>query len=716
MTDEDDEDEREALRSENLGLRGEVKRLEKLLATRRYRENSPHASVPRASALALRSSMRSSDTEGKAEPKRITFSRPDTHSSKRTSVVSSERPSLNQRTGSDRLSVTFGDLPKNSDLPKRVSLEGLSPTRKSISLHTAALVLNAVRTFKASIRKTRAKQSLFKVARDANQPWSLKFAAADTYSPDAPSVGFITGVMGGIDVCRSVTRNNPDLLRAIATGVIGIQVSLGDTVCRQGEPGLYFMVVDGGEFVAESLGQPSRDLRKGDTFGEAVFIHPSPLSSMSVTCTSPAGGSLWVIHSDALRQVLKQSSMKLLQLARETLDSSPKILRDSINAVQMAAACKAAEFTYVSAGEPFLASSGGLVLSVSGTVTMGSVVVPASQIVVEKDSVFLTISQREIDSIPPLSVSLSAIMRNAISGDSTPPVLTIESVATPSSFKPTLPRLTAPRMSLDSGSHELATTGHPLSPSLRPNLTEIDVSKILFFNLLSISARTHLVNKVQLITIPYNSADGPVPLDLGIILVLNGTALVKSATSSITLDLGHCIGFGEISSGELRGPVVVEAVSDFLDLDEVVASPPPPVVLAHWSREVILGALPSELQSQPNEESVISYLKKRKLLIRNPIFQFLPEASLHAVIAASSTVPLDHKDTLSAMVGPDQSFVVTDGSVVTIAPDIEGQTFTFGDFFVLNGSLLNIPIMSMTRSLLTNPRRRSSNYRFLQNP
>ena len=681
MTDDDNEDEREALRSENLGLRGEVKRLENLLKNQRYHETSPEASIPRSSAPELRSSMRSSDTEGKVEPKRITFSRPNTHSSKRTSVVSSERPSLNQRTGSDRLSVTFGDLPENWDSRKRVSSEGLlSPTRKSISLHTAALVLNAVRTFKASIRKTRAKQSLFKVARDPNQPWSLKFAAAETYTPDPQSVGFITEVITGIDVCRSVIRHNPDLLRAIATRMIGIQVNLGDTVCRQGEPGLYFMVVDGGEFVAESLGHPSRDLRKGETFGEAVFIHPSPVSSMSVTCTSPAGGSLWVIHRDALGQVVKQSSIKLVQLARETLDSSPKILRDSINAVQMAAACKAAEFTYVSAGEQLNAPTDGLVLSVSGSVKMGSVVLSASQIVVEKDSVFLTISKREIDSIPPLSVALSAIMRNTISGDASP-VLTIESVATPSSLKPTLPSLRASRMSLDSGIHDVATTGHPLSPSLRPNLTEMDVSKILIFNLLSISARTHLVNKVQLVTIPYNSADGHVPLDLGIILMLNGTALVKSESSSITLHNGHCVGFGEITSGKLRGQVVVEAVSDFLDLDEVVASPPPPVVIAHWSMEVILGALPSELQSQPNEGSVISYLKKRKLLVRNPIFQFLSEASLSSVIAASSTVPLDHKDTLSAMVGPDQSFAVTDGSVVTTAPDIEGQTYTFGDFF-----------------------------------
>ena len=349
ILEEDNQDEKEALRTENVALRNEIKRLERMGSFHRSPDDSPSGRREGDKPPTLRSSMRTSDPDPRDDTRRIKFSRQSISAegrvSKRFSLTSisasvdHEQPRSGMRSRDERMSTLSANDRRISDTPSsgRPSVSfGPDVRRTPDALTSVPLVLNIARSLSSVSRKARSKHALFNVARSSSDldrsPWAVKFESSEQ-PLDAASVTHLVDVMDKIEVCKSTTKDHPDLLRSIAEGMTLVRVAPGDTVCRQGEPGLFFMVVSEGEFVGESIGCPSRDLKPDDYFGEAIFIHPSPMSSVSVTCTSPAGGSLWTIYTDALRQVLKDTSMKQYLLARGTLDRVPKLLRDSINAV-----------------------------------------------------------------------------------------------------------------------------------------------------------------------------------------------------------------------------------------------------------------------------------------------------------------------------------------------------------------------------------------------
>ena len=541
------------------------------------------------------------------------------------------------------------------------------------ALTSVPLVLNIARSLSSVSRKARSKHALFNVARSSSDldrsPWAVKFESSEQ-PLDAASVTHLVDVMDKIEVCKSTTKDHPDLLRSIAEGMTLVRVAPGDTVCRQGEPGLFFMVVSEGEFVGESIGCPSRDLKPDDYFGEAIFIHPSPMSSVSVTCTSPAGGSLWTIYTDALRQVLKDTSMKQYLLARGTLDRVPKLLRDSINAIQFVSICKSAELLQIPSGQPVVGpADSGLLIAISGStstnnpLTPGSLIFPSLQppLITISPCQFLSISEWEIASIPPLTVALTSLRSNSV---------VVEGV---------LPSSTPPRISVD-GASPTSVTGHPLSPSLRPSLAEIDVSKIHLFDLVSISAKTHLINRVQFLTIPYDGPNTLLPVDLGVLLMLNGTAVVTASDGvSVSLTDGHCVGMGEADS-RFRGSVRVDSDKSFYDADDS-GHTPSPVVIAYWPDRQVRAALPGIVREELEESKILLFLRGRKLLIRNPIFQFLKDAGVSAILTQSTTVLLNHNDLLSHTLQPGESFIVTEGSVAVTNDGDDLRVVSLGGVF-----------------------------------
>ena len=635
---EDHVEEKEALRNENLSLRGEIKRLERhAVMMERFEQSSPketrHSPYTRP---VLRSSMRSSDTDSR-DAKHIRFSRQS---------VSSDRPGIRGSVSSARPPVT-----------KKVSLDAPpSPVHKKspvISFASTALLLNSGSTMNAGARKSRSKRHLFTGSQSG--AWAVKFTPTDIPLTLQDTDQLVTA-MHSIAACDS---ESADDLRVIAAAMTPIRVAAGDTVCRQGEPGLFFMIIKSGGFLCEAYGSPSRDLKQFDFFGDEIFIHPAPLSSVSITCTSAGGGELWAIHTDALRHVLKQAAVSQYQLARSTLDCAPKILRDSINASQFASICKSASVVEGFSQVP----ANGVVVVIYAQ--LQDTLVPKGSVVLDREnfgrsvtrSQLLCIAQREVDSIPPLGVALGTLARAGglyVPGETERPKVATES-NTPT---------------------EEVSQHHPLSPSLRPNLSEADIASILAFSLLSISARTHLVNRAQFITLRYDDVEDPVELHLGIALVLNGLAVVSDGSKRVLLEHGQSAGLGQ---GTLSGRVTLDADRDVFELDDAI---PPPVVVAYWPAAIVRAALPLTIRDELDEQRLISYLKKRKLLVRNPIFQFLSEQGIHDLIVSSAVLKLDHDGAVSTTVCSDQSVLVLDGSVlVAPTPSDDGWKLSVGDFF-----------------------------------
>ena len=679
---EDNGGEKEALRSENVSLRIEIKRLERSLAAYIRQQSPIRVPVDSSMRSVLRSSLRSSDEtdsrNNQSDSRHIRFSQRDSISmesvpSRRFSTRGSERHSV----------ITPASRPS---VQKKVSLDAPpSPEHKRsplISFSTAALVVNAVQSLKSGARKARSKRALFGLSGVrpalANSTWAVKFSPIDK-SLSTSEVDNLIRVMSTIEVCRSAAETDEDV-RAIARAMTPIKVNAGDTVCKQGEPGLFFMVISEGEFMCEALGAPTRDLRPSDYFGEELFVHPFPVASVNVTCTSPGGGSLWAIHTDALRQVLKDSAIRQTQLARETLDCCPKALRDSMNASQFASICRSASLISAESLLEWPAGSGLLVIVDSELSGPGSVIIDPPNPPLRLSSVnrFLSITQREIESIPPLSVAITGLRR------SNPNKTIIEGTVQAHASEATPPSsVTPPASSEDPPYH------HPLSPSLRPNLTEADVAHILLFSLLSVSSRTHLVNRAHFITISYDTDEPPITLSLGLVLVLNGTAVVQvrknEGTSHILLDSGHAAGIGQ-GNPQFTGHVQIDADRNTFDLEDSV---PPPVVMAYWPDVQVRAALPPFIRGELNEDALVSFMKKRKLLIRSPIFQFLPESVVDKLVTACATVKLDHNRSLTTSVSSEDSFLVIEGSVMVASPAGESK-LSLGDFWN-SESLVSIP-------------------------
>ena len=274
-------DEKGALRDENVILRTEVKRLERLLNSRQIPDRDSSESF----RPALKSSFRSCDSR---DGRQIQFSR--------QSVGEDGRFSMRRSLPNENM--------KNV-LSKRVSLDAPpSPLHKKGPLNKSdpsSLVMNAVRSENASGRRARSKQSLF--YSNESHDGSFRFVPIEQVM-DSEAIGNLVSVMSKVEACKS-----HDLV-AVARAMTASKVQEGENLCIEGEPGLYFIVIIEGEYLQETTGRPTRELRRNDSIGEAVFIHPYPMASSSVKCTSPNGGLVWTIHTEVLRQVMREVAMR----------------------------------------------------------------------------------------------------------------------------------------------------------------------------------------------------------------------------------------------------------------------------------------------------------------------------------------------------------------------------------------------------------------------
>jgi len=308
-------EEKESLRDENVGLRNEVKRLERLL---NHRKSSAVDEEKRSATL--KSAFKSNDLRGSRQ---IQFSR--------------------QSVGMEcRVLLPGSDERRSGSLVKRVSLDAPpSPEHKKASsskIESGSLVINAVRTSNAVARRARSKQSLFSA--------QSSFVAEDNYFrfdpldivKDSEILSKLVSVMGKIEACQS-----HDLL-AVARAMTASKVQQGDTVCIQGEPGLYFMVIGAGEFSAEAVGSTSSDLKGPDDYiGEAIFVHPFPMAPASVTCTSAGGALVWTIHTEVLRQVMREVAIKQTSIVLSDVKIGRTIGRGGTAVVKLASVPKEEE-------------------------------------------------------------------------------------------------------------------------------------------------------------------------------------------------------------------------------------------------------------------------------------------------------------------------------------------------------------------------------------
>ena len=126
-----------------------------------------------------------------------------------------------------------------------------------------------------------------------------------------PKSAQITSILTNIVQNNILFRNyQADQHAAIVEGFEHIDVSLGEVLIRQGDPGEYFYIIESGEvdIHMESAGfkiKVGRTLTTGDYFGELALMYNTPRAA-TVVCTVP--GVLWRMSRQTYRTIVTQHS------------------------------------------------------------------------------------------------------------------------------------------------------------------------------------------------------------------------------------------------------------------------------------------------------------------------------------------------------------------------------------------------------------------------
>ena len=81
------------------------------------------------------------------------------------------------------------------------------------------------------------------------------------------------------------------------------EMSAGDVLCTEGEPGHEFFLIATGEAIVERGGQTVAKLSTGDYFGELALLDRGPRSA---TVRASSDGRLYVLHDQAFTAVLNE--------------------------------------------------------------------------------------------------------------------------------------------------------------------------------------------------------------------------------------------------------------------------------------------------------------------------------------------------------------------------------------------------------------------------
>jgi CRP/FNR family transcriptional regulator, cyclic AMP receptor protein len=95
----------------------------------------------------------------------------------------------------------------------------------------------------------------------------------------------------------------PSELDRVALAMNPIQVSAGDVVCTEGEPGHEFYVIADGEIAIERGGHTAAKLSTGDHFGELALLDRGPRSA---TVRALTDTRLYVLHDQSFAAVLNE--------------------------------------------------------------------------------------------------------------------------------------------------------------------------------------------------------------------------------------------------------------------------------------------------------------------------------------------------------------------------------------------------------------------------
>jgi cAMP-dependent protein kinase regulator len=126
-----------------------------------------------------------------------------------------------------------------------------------------------------------------------------------------PKSAHITAILTNIVRNNILFRNyQADQHAAIVEGFEHINVSLGEVLIKQGDPGEYFYIIESGEvdIHMDSAGfkiKVGRTLTTGDYFGELALMYNTPRAA-TVVCTQPA--VLWRMSRQTYRTIVTQHS------------------------------------------------------------------------------------------------------------------------------------------------------------------------------------------------------------------------------------------------------------------------------------------------------------------------------------------------------------------------------------------------------------------------
>ena len=110
------------------------------------------------------------------------------------------------------------------------------------------------------------------------------------------------------------------------------QLSVGETICTEGEPGHEFYVIASGEVEVERRGQSVAKLSRGDHFGELALLDRGPRSA---TVRAIGDARVYVLHEQSFAAVLNEVpalAQKLLAtLASRLRDAESQLASRTIN-------------------------------------------------------------------------------------------------------------------------------------------------------------------------------------------------------------------------------------------------------------------------------------------------------------------------------------------------------------------------------------------------